>query len=439
MSDRAATTGALRRYARRTTNKVAGVVRKHKPDYTILAYATILVVVGLIIIFAIGPQRANLINGSFGGEVSSTHFVVKQFSSVGLSIVAFFGCAFFLPIETLQRRSLWLMGAAVAACILLFILGNVLHVTSVTQCALGACRWFVLPGIGTFQPAELLKLAVLVYMAGFLAVRMRQGTVNDSNQTLIPAGVFLAVCIALVVLAQKDLGTGVALLAIMAVMFIVAGLSKRTCLMIGGGLLVLGMCMVIIAPHRMDRLATFLKGDEVGTDDPSAYHVTQAKIAIGSGGLFGVGVGNSVQATGYVPEAINDSIIAILGETFGFVGLVFILAVFFLLLMRLLGIMDHSPNHTHRLLVAGVFGWIGSHVVINIMAMTGLIPLTGITLPFLSFGGTSMVFIAIALGLVLQASQYTTHNPNQKGETHDEGSGSRRRVGRARYANSRSY
>ncbi len=101
--------------------------------------------------------------------------------------------------------------------------------------------------------------------------------------------------------------------------------------------------------------------------------------------------------------------------------------------------MDHSPNHTHKLLVAGVFGWIGSHVVINIMAMTGLIPLTGITLPFLSFGGTSMVFIAIALGLVLQASQYTTHNPNQKGETHDEGSGSRRRVGRARYANSRSY
>ena len=117
MSGRAATTGALRRYARRTTSKVAGVVRKHKPDYTILAYATILVVVGLIIIFAIGPQRANLINGSFGGEVSSTHFVVKQFSSVGLSIVAFFGCAFFLPIETLQRRSLWLMGAAVADCI----------------------------------------------------------------------------------------------------------------------------------------------------------------------------------------------------------------------------------------------------------------------------------------------------------------------------------
>ncbi|NYS36682.1 FtsW/RodA/SpoVE family cell cycle protein, partial [Streptococcus danieliae] len=127
------------------------------------------------------------------------------------------------------------------------------------------------------------------------------------------------------------------------------------------------------------------------------YHIEHAKIAIGSGGFTGVGIGNSVQATGYLPEVVNDSVFAVMGETFGFVGLVSILGLFFALLMRVLKTADHLPNITMRLIVAGVFGWIGAHVMLNIAAMTGLIPLTGITLPLLSFGGTNMVFVAGAL------------------------------------------
>lgn len=158
--------------------------------------------------------------------------------------------------------------------------------------------------------------------------------------------------------------------------------------------------------------------------------------AIGSGGLFGVGIGNSVQAAGYLPEAINDSIFAILGETFGFAGLMVILWLFYMLLRQIIRMMERLPDPRYQLLVAGVFGWITSHVVINIAAMIGLIPLTGITLPFLSFGGTSMVFMAAALGLVFQVSQFTVHKSEIK-EINHEDSRSRRRVGRTRYAGRR--
>jgi len=196
---------------------------------------------------------------------------------------------------------------------------------------------------------------------------------------------------------------------------------------------------VVIAPHRMERVTTFLAGDTSSetTSDDDAYHITHAKIAIGSGGLLGVGIGNSVQATGYLPEAINDSVFAIMGETFGFVGLTVILLLFTILLIRLLKVVDHLPNIWMKLAVAGVFGWLAAHVILNVAAMIGVFPLTGITLPLLSFGGTSMVFIAGALGLAFQLSRYTVHGSANKEESYENLS-SRRGVGRTRYAGRRS-
>jgi cell division protein FtsW (lipid II flippase) len=181
---------------------------------------------------------------------------------------------------------------------------------------------------------------------------------------------------------------------------------------------------------------TYLQGDSTTTEDADAYHVQHAKIAIGSGGFWGVGIGNSVQASGYVPEAINDSIFAIIGETFGFIGTVALLALFVALLMRLLGVMDYLVDYRLKLLAAGVFGWLGAHVILNIAAMIGIFPLTGITLPLLSYGGTSMIFITAALGLVFQLSRYTVHPSRIKEVTHED-TRSRRGVGRTRYASRR--
>lgn len=218
-------------------------------------------------------------------------------------------------------------------------------------------------------------------------------------------------------------------------MFVVSGVKKQVGLVLLSVVCAAGLLLIVTAPHRIDRVMTFLKGDKASVDDASGYHIAHAKIAIGTGGLLGVGVGNSVQAAGYLPEAINDSVFAILGETFGFVGLVFILAIFYLLLIRILRLIDKLEKPEYRLIVAGVFGWIASHVIINVAAMTGLMPLTGITLPFLSFGGTSMLFIAAALGVVFQISRYTVHG--QIKETPYENSRGRRGVGRPRYASRR--
>ena len=145
-----------------------------------------------------------------------------------------------------------------------------------------------------------------------------------------------------------------------------------------GAVLILGVLMIAMSPHRIERVVTFLQGDSrrSASQDDGDYHIQQARIAIGSGGLLGLGIGKSVQATGYLPEAINDSIFAVMGETFGFLGLMAILALFTALLLSILRVSARLPDMRLRLAAAGVFGWVASHVVMNIAAMTGVAPLT---------------------------------------------------------------
>jgi len=383
-------------------------VRRHRPDYQILLFMGLLMMLGLVIMYAIGPQRANVLNNAYGTDYyGSTYFFLKQTLSLVLALVAF-AIAATLPYSFLQKHAGKILVGGFAACALLFLFGNLVHVEAIAQCSLGACRWFSLGPFGSLQPAELLKFGLLLFAAGFLGARAKQGLINDRSQTLIPLGIVTGIALFFVIIVQKDMGTGLTLAALLGAQLLMAGLRLRTWLGVLGILFALGVLSIIIAPHRMERVVTFFSGDSSSTTDAGAYHIAHAKIAIGSGGFAGVGIGNSVQATGYLPEAINDSVFAIMGETFGFVGLVAILAIFTALLLRLLKVVDHLTDVRLKLIVAGVFGWLGAHVILNVGAMIGIIPLTGITLPLLSFGGTSMVFIAAALGLAFQLSRYTT-------------------------------
>lgn len=405
-------------------------VRKHRPDHMIALCMALLMLLGLVVMYAIGPQRAQVLNAAFGTEnYGDMYFFGKQLFSLLLAAGAFLVVSK-IPIALLQKHASKILIAAIVACILLTIGGKL--GLGVVQCSLGACRWFDF-GPFNMQPAEFLKLGLLLFVAVFLGARYRLNQVDDMQATLIPMGVLLAVVAILVVVFQKDMGTGIAVVAIIATMLFAAGLDAKIGAMLVTAMLVFGVLFIVTAPHRMARVEAFFAGDSATTSDPETYHISHAKIAIGSGGLFGVGIGNSVQATGYLPEAINDSVFAIMGEIFGFVGLMAIIGLFSVLLFRILRVADHLPDITQRLIVAGVFGWLSAHVVLNIAAMTGIVPLTGITLPLLSFGGTSMVFIAGALGLVFQLSQYTVNDNRVEGGM-DENSGSRRRVGRTRYA-----
>ncbi|HRN97492.1 MAG TPA: FtsW/RodA/SpoVE family cell cycle protein [Candidatus Saccharibacteria bacterium] len=410
------------------------VVRRHRPDYLIVLYMGLLMLLGLIIMYAIGPQRANVLNNAYGSDYSDSYFFIKQTISLVLALAAFWAMAYF-PYKWVLKYAGKILIIALLACVLLAIAGWL--DLGIAQKSLGATRWFNLGPLGSLQPAEFLKFGILVFLAGFFGMKARQGKINDVQATLIPLAVLTAISMLFIIIIQKDMGTGIAIAGTIITMLFVAGINNRMLIIVALALLGVGIIFILMAPHRIDRIVTYLKGDSTSVDDAGAYHIEHAKIAIGTGGLFGVGIGNSVQATGYLPEAINDSVFAIMGETFGFVGLVTILVLFVALMMRLLKLMDHLVEMRLKLLVAGVFGWFGSHVILNVAAMLGIFPLTGITLPLLSFGGTSMIFIAAALGLVFQLSRFTVHTSRLK-EAHNENSSSRRGVGRTRYSGSRS-
>ncbi len=349
-------------------------------------------------IFAIGPQRANFMNSAYGTDYSTNYFFTHQLISVVLSVGAFI-LAFKLPYEVLRKYSKILVFTGLAMCAILAILALV--GSSLASCQLGGCRWFNLGPLGGFQPAEFLKLGLVLYLAQLAATKKAEGRL-ETRDFLQPYAIISIAALVFIVVLQKDLGTGIATVAIILSILYMSGIKMTYFLAALGIVAAAGVASIITSPHRMERIFTF--SGEGNSDD--TYHIENAEMAIGTGGLFGVGIGNSVQATGYLPESINDSVFAVMGETFGFVGLAAIVVVFTVLLSRVLKVANNSGLEK-KLVAVGVFSWIGMQMIVNIAAMTGLVPLTGITLPLLSYGGTSMMFVSFSLGLILQLSCYT--------------------------------
>ncbi|NCU39101.1 hypothetical protein EOL96_08810 [Candidatus Saccharibacteria bacterium] len=412
--------------------------RAHRPDYQLVLYVGLLMLLGLITMYAIGPQRAQVLNASYGTDnYTATYFVIKQAVSLSVALAGFVALAF-VPFKLLREHAGKILIGGLAASVLLFLLGNVLDtmlgVSTIARCNLGACRWIDV-GPVSFQPAELLKFGLLLFIARFLAEKKTAGKINSWEDTIIPLLVLVAIALGFIVVLQKDLGTGVATVAIIASMLMIAGVSRQVGIRLLGIGFVAGLIAIVMAPHRIARVITFFQDSDVTSladASGASYHILQAKIAIGTGGWFGLGIGNSVQSTGYLPEAINDSVFAILGEVFGFVGLVGILLIFNLLLLRILRITDRLRDPWMQLVTAGVFGWVMAHLVLNVASMLGVFPLTGITLPLLSFGGTSMLFIAAAIGLVFGMSRYTSLEPIKE-RISDEDLMRGRRLGRSRH------
>lgn len=398
-------------------------MRRHKANRLIAVLTLFLMGVGLIVIYAIGPMRANFMNSAYGLDYDTNYFFIHQLISVSLAVVAFVA-GFVFPYQKLRTFAKVIIMAGLAACALLALLA--FAGSSLASCQLGACRWFNLGALGSFQPAELLKLGLILYLSQLIAERRAEGKL-DTRDFWQPFGIVSILACGFVVVLQKDLGTGMVLIAIILAMLFMSGISMQRFLMVLGVIAVGGVLAIVMSPHRIQRIMTFGQGE--GSD---SYHIDNAIIAIGTGGLSGVGIGNSVQATGYLPESINDSVFAVMGETFGFVGLMIIIGCFGVLLMQLLKVSDHLQDLEQSLVVVGVFAWMLTHVVVNIGAMTGIIPLTGITLPLLSYGGTSMLFLSAALGVSLQLSCYTSREVRR-----NEDISSRRGFGGTHYTSRR--
>lgn len=369
-----------------------GTVRRHKPDHWLLIITSLLMVIGLVVIYSISPGL------SASQNVSQSYFITKQLLGIFLAVAAF-TVASYLPLSLWSKSAKWLAGAAVLGAGVVMIMP--------TDTIYQAHRWIRLGGF-SFQVAELIKLAILIGLAGFLAYQAKSGRLADSNSTLKPL-IFLLIVIGLVVAKlQSDLGSAGVMVAMLVVMAYVAGMPLKKAAMISGLVVVLLIVAVAFSDYRRERLSTFLHPQSNCLT--TGYQACQALISVGSGGALGLGLGYSVQAYGYLPEASNDSIFAIIAEKFGFIGTLSILVIYGALITRMKRIAEHTINLTQRLIVVGVMTWLSVQMIINVGAMIGLLPLKGITLPLISQGGTSMVFLAIALGIVFQISRYTSYS-----------------------------
>jgi cell division protein FtsW len=221
---------------------------------------------------------------------------------------------------------------------------------------------------------------------------------------LIPFSVLLGLVLGVVVVLQKDLGTASILALTSVSVYFLAGapITQLMTLIMGGSLAAAGF--IAIEPYRRDRLLSFLdpSQDSLG----ASYHIRQVLIALGSGGWVGVGLGQSRQKYSYVPETQTDSIFAILGEELGFAGAMLMAAVFAYLLWRGISVARRAPDTFGRLLAGGIVALLGAQIFINLFAMVALIPLTGVPLPFISYGGTSLIVLLGSIGILLNVSRH---------------------------------
>jgi cell division protein FtsW len=376
--------------------------------------------IGLIVVYAISPALAE------SAKVSTNYYVGKQLIAIGLSLVAF-TITSQLPIGVWRQISRGLLIFAAVATLLAIVLP--------VNPNYPAHRWVRL-GSFSFQSVEVLKFALLVWLAGFLTDRSREGTMHDTQKTFKPLVIALGIIGVVVAGIQSDLGSTGVIVAIMAIMAFVAGMPMKRLGMVGGVIVIGFVLAVLVAPYRMERLASFTHPE--ADCQNAGYQACQALIAVGSGGMFGLGLGKSVQAYGYLPEAANDSIFAIYAEKFGLVGCLMLLGIFAAFFYRLKTIAERVPDSFSRLFVVGVLAWLSVQAFINVGAMIGLMPLKGITLPFISYGGTSVVFASAAVGVVFQISRYTNFtSPLDSGLSKRRGNGNSgygRRLGRSHYA-----
>jgi len=395
-------------------------IRKHRPDHWIFFLVLILMGIGLILIYSIGPALA-----AEGGNVTANYFVGRQFIDVLLGIISFF-IAFKIPIVN------WLKYQKT-----LIIISFLMIIGTLAFGGIGN-RWLQI-GLLSFQPVEFVKFIFMILGGFYLANFVKEHKHFSINKMKIELGLVSVYAITIIFL-QKDLGSTIVLLMMLFAMLFIAGIKMKGFLIAAASLLLLIVIAVSSTPYRRERLLNFLQPQRDCAS--TGYQQCQALVGVGSGGLLGLGVGNSVQDFGYLPESTNDSIFAIFAEKFGFIGCVILLSIFATLLFRIIQVIKYAPNRAYQLIAVAAFTWIAFQATFNICAMIGLAPLKGIPLPFISYGGTSMIFTMAAVGIVFQISSVTNIRQNTKGFEDERGSNEgyddRRRNSRPRYTVTRS-
>ncbi|MFZ7104951.1 MAG: stage V sporulation protein E [Peptococcaceae bacterium] len=359
--------------------------KKKQPDIVLFLTTFLLLSIGVIMVLSASSYHAMLFYDD------PYYFLKRQLRWGGLGIIAML---FFMKVDYFKYKRLIASGFVVTLIFLVLVL-----IPGVGINVKGSSRWL---GVGSlvFTPSEIVKLAIVFFLAR--AMSMEPEKIKSFKGFLS----YLAVLgmVAALLLLQPDLGTTIAVAGTAFCMFIAAGarLSHLVGLALTG---VMGVAALIIQePYRLKRIIGYLKPFETASNE--GYQTVQSLYALGSGWLFGIGLGNSRQKFLYLPERHTDFIFAIIGEELGFIGVFLIILLFFLFIWRGYRIALYAPDRFASLLAVGLTSIIAVQSVINMGVVTGSLPVTGITLPFVSYGGSSLTFSLIGVGILLNISRY---------------------------------
>ncbi len=355
-------------------------------EYNMLLTATLcLLAFGAVMVFSASSTTRILNNGG----LSDSAFYLKRtllFGAVGLAIMHL---AARHGLSTIRRLTPAILGVSMFLLIVVLFGGNSVN---------GASRW-IGPSFIQLQPSELAKVALILYAADLLARKpKRVRTLEGLRPFLLVVG-----AATLLIVVEPDMGTAMVIAFAVAATLVAAGMRMRDLALIAAGIAFFGLLVTVIEPYRMARLTGFLNpGADAGG---AGFQAAQAKIALGSGGLFGVGIGNGVQKAFYLPEAHTDMISAVIGEELGLVGILGVVGLFSLFGYAGLQVAKKAKDNYGKLLVAGLTSLVLVQATINLFAVMGLAPLTGVPLPLVSYGNSSLMATLFAVGLILNVAR----------------------------------
>ena len=368
-------------------------------DYPLFFVYIALTLFGLVMIYS--SSMAWSVN-RYGTEPD--RFYIQQIQNLALAFPVFALAAIF-PYKHFNKK--WMMvlvlGVVFLGLILVHFIGSE---------GGGAVSWINL-GFGNIQPSEVAKVGIIFYLAGVFTNKHKNGTINKLNESIIPPVIILTLVL-LSVFLEPDLGSmmiigavGLSVMAASGIRF--KSFAKLAAIVIGAAAVFIVPIMVfasdvIFTEKRLGRLDAFFNPftDELGF----GLQIVNGYLAIGSGGLSGLGLGQSIQKLGYVPEPHTDFIMSIIAEELGVLGVLFVLGGLAFIILRGLSIAMTTKDPLARMLAAGIASMIGIQSFVNLGGLTGLIPLTGVTLPFISYGGTSVILLSLAMGVLMNVSMF---------------------------------
>lgn len=375
-------------------------------DYKFILAIVVLSLIGLIMVYS-----ASMVTAVSRYGVAADYFYQKQKLALILGLFLFFVAAF-LPYKVYRNKKVLktLLGCVISVLILVLAFGHT---------AGNAQSWFKI-GPVAIQPLEFTKLTVIVYLAAVFT--NKQPYINDIKRSILPP-ILVVLIICFLIALQPDYGGILLILATVIAMILCSGISLKTMVKIGTlaflgiliillALLATGHINTVFSSVRLARFTGFLH--PFATRRGEGYQLVNSYLAIGSGGLTGSGLGQSTQKAGYLPESHTDFIMAIVAEELGFWGVLLVLGLLFFIISRGLMIAGRCNEPFGALLAIGISCMIGIQSFVNLGAVTGILPITGVTLPFVSFGGSSLTLTMIAVGILSNISMFTNYEKRYK-------------------------